>query len=422
MRYYLLVLCIIFLSCNNLSRKNNVSISRLDTIWEGKIISDSIFDDTIRYYNLSKKLLGIKVFKNGKLEGVSTEFYENGNPFRTITYNNGVRNGPSSYYDSSGKVIYNDFCYYGLTVGPIIFYDDRRQPKSFFFSNLQNEDLIHIDYQDWKGIKDIYNKCINFTTNIQKRDTSREISLLLYLIKPPRLSFQYSILKRKVTEEDFVKIKDIHSESSFINIALDELPTDERYIIGLNIYDSILNKATVIYKDLQRRLYRYGFNGQEKSDEIKGEGNSYTAEYWEYDPRSGRRWNLDPKPITGISEYAAFNNSPIWLSDVRGDSSEPPKIVIREQNKDGDQKGIIKNASEQLREERPVRAFIKDASHVGLELMGLNAIDDFIADRINGQNSPEELIVSTVGLGLSTTRGGKGSKGSPTLKAHMQKD
>jgi hypothetical protein len=46
--------------------------------------------------------------------------------------------------------------------------------------------------------------------------------------------------------------------------------------------------------------YRYGFNGQEKSDEIKGSGNSYTAEFWEYDPRLGRRWNMDPRPTTGV--------------------------------------------------------------------------------------------------------------------------
>ncbi|MBN9381989.1 MAG: RHS repeat protein, partial [Chitinophagaceae bacterium] len=51
--------------------------------------------------------------------------------------------------------------------------------------------------------------------------------------------------------------------------------------------------------------YRYGFNGQEKSDEIKGSGNSYTAEFWEYDPRIGQRWNLDPKPTIGVSPYAA---------------------------------------------------------------------------------------------------------------------
>lgn len=69
--------------------------------------------------------------------------------------------------------------------------------------------------------------------------------------------------------------------------------------------------------------YRFGFNGQERSDEMKGFGNSYTAEFWEYDPRIGNRWNLDPRPAVGISEYSAFNNSPIWLNDPLGDTSRP---------------------------------------------------------------------------------------------------
>ena len=38
--------------------------------------------------------------------------------------------------------------------------------------------------------------------------------------------------------------------------------------------------------------YRYGFNGQEKSDEIASSVTS--AEYWMYDARLGRRWNIDP--------------------------------------------------------------------------------------------------------------------------------
>lgn len=62
----------------------------------------------------------------------------------------------------------------------------------------------------------------------------------------------------------------------------------------------------------------------EKSDEIKGEGNSYTAQFWEYDPRIGRRWNLDPKPTAGISEYSAFNNNPIFYSDPLGNYADPP--------------------------------------------------------------------------------------------------
>ena len=67
--------------------------------------------------------------------------------------------------------------------------------------------------------------------------------------------------------------------------------------------------------------YRYGFNGQMKSSEINSDGNNYTAQFWEYDSRIGRRWNLDPKPIYGISEYPAFNNTPVWLSDPLGGTS-----------------------------------------------------------------------------------------------------
>jgi hypothetical protein len=63
--------------------------------------------------------------------------------------------------------------------------------------------------------------------------------------------------------------------------------------------------------------YRYAFNTQEKIEEL-GEGHT-TALYWEYDGRLGRRWNLDPKPLVGISEYACFTNSPILFSDVLGD-------------------------------------------------------------------------------------------------------
>lgn len=64
--------------------------------------------------------------------------------------------------------------------------------------------------------------------------------------------------------------------------------------------------------------YRYGFNGQEKSTEIND--NSYTAEFWQYDARIGRRFNLDPKPNISISPYSAFTNNPIWFSDVKGDT------------------------------------------------------------------------------------------------------
>ncbi|MDP2176238.1 MAG: hypothetical protein Q8K70_10060 [Bacteroidota bacterium] len=68
------------------------------------------------------------------------------------------------------------------------------------------------------------------------------------------------------------------------------------------------------------KRYKYGFNGQEKDNEIAGEGNNYTAEFWQYDSRLGRRWNKDPKPTPSISNYATFANNPILLSDPNGDT------------------------------------------------------------------------------------------------------
>ena len=71
--------------------------------------------------------------------------------------------------------------------------------------------------------------------------------------------------------------------------------------------------------------YRYGFNSQEKSTEIND--NLYTATYWEYDSRIGKRWNVDPILKIWESPYATFGGNPIlnidpdgadWYKDTKG--------------------------------------------------------------------------------------------------------
>src|SRR5690625_4811375 len=64
--------------------------------------------------------------------------------------------------------------------------------------------------------------------------------------------------------------------------------------------------------------YRFGFNGQEKVNEMSGMGNHNTAEFWEYDTRLGRRWNLDPVDQISVSNYAVFRNNPLVYTDVDG--------------------------------------------------------------------------------------------------------
>ncbi len=68
--------------------------------------------------------------------------------------------------------------------------------------------------------------------------------------------------------------------------------------------------------------YRFGFNGIEKTNELKGAGNHYTALHGEYDPRIVYRWNTDPKPVEWESPYAMFRNSPVWYSDPLLDYSK----------------------------------------------------------------------------------------------------
>ncbi len=64
--------------------------------------------------------------------------------------------------------------------------------------------------------------------------------------------------------------------------------------------------------------YRYSFGGHERVDEILGTGNHYTATYWEYNPRLGRRWNIDPVYKHYISNYSVLGNNPILMIDPNG--------------------------------------------------------------------------------------------------------
>jgi RHS repeat-associated protein len=67
--------------------------------------------------------------------------------------------------------------------------------------------------------------------------------------------------------------------------------------------------------------YRYGFNGMEKDDEVKGEGNSYTTHYRLLDVRIGRWLSTDPLKahFPYQSPYISVDNKPIIRADKNGD-------------------------------------------------------------------------------------------------------
>lgn len=63
---------------------------------------------------------------------------------------------------------------------------------------------------------------------------------------------------------------------------------------------------------------RYGYQGSEADDEIKGSGNSYTTEFRQLDPRLGRWLSLDPEFDESNSPYNSMDNNPIFSNDVDG--------------------------------------------------------------------------------------------------------
>ncbi|PWH86250.1 RHS repeat-associated core domain-containing protein [Brumimicrobium oceani] len=78
--------------------------------------------------------------------------------------------------------------------------------------------------------------------------------------------------------------------------------------------------------------YRYGFNGMEKDDNIKGEGNSYDFGARIYDPRVGRWLSRDAlegkKPF--LSPYQAFKNNPLMYTDPDGNDEYLSYIITNE--------------------------------------------------------------------------------------------
>jgi RHS repeat-associated protein len=66
--------------------------------------------------------------------------------------------------------------------------------------------------------------------------------------------------------------------------------------------------------------YRYGFNGKESDNEVKGTGNSIDYGFRTYDPRIGRFLSVDPltSKYPELTPYQFASNTPIAAIDIDG--------------------------------------------------------------------------------------------------------
>jgi len=96
--------------------------------------------------------------------------------------------------------------------------------------------------------------------------------------------------------------------------------------------------------------YRYGFNGKENDNEVKGEGNQQDYGMRIYDPRLGRFLSVDllSKKFPELTPYQFTSNTPIWASDIDGLEARI-KTIYSDNN--GKTQISVKNASDHTLEE-----------------------------------------------------------------------
>ena len=133
------------------------------------------------------------------------------------------------------------------------------------------------------------------------------------------------------------------SESYYVTITIDSMPSSgvEFYLNNFYIYTlpssntdftSVFLPDVLSFNDyypfgmlVPRRhgsleSYKYGFQGQEKDDELKGEGNSLNYTFRMHNPRVGRFFAVDPlfKEYPHNSVYAFSENRVIDATELEG--------------------------------------------------------------------------------------------------------
>jgi RHS repeat-associated protein len=102
---------------------------------------------------------------------------------------------------------------------------------------------------------------------------------------------------------------------------------------NITYLDLISNRVLLLGVQIFERNYRYGFNGMEKDDEVKGNSNSYDFGARMYDNRLGRFFSVDPRidEQAHASSYCFVDNSPLVFIDEDGKI----KIIVHEKKVDG---------------------------------------------------------------------------------------
>jgi hypothetical protein len=99
------------------------------------------------------------------------------------------------------------------------------------------------------------------------------------------------------------------------------------------------------------KSFRFGFQGQEGDDEIKGDGNSISFGDYGLDTRIARRIGIDPVIKHHMSGYSTFSNNPIIFIDPDGTTdyyNSVGKIIGTDGVDDGKKQIVLTNSTARI--------------------------------------------------------------------------
>src|SRR5271168_1225246 len=102
MKYFFLCVVMLIIACKDVGSKHIVTVKKDSVIIKGDIRGDTFYD-TISYYDLDSHLIRKSFFRNGKEEGLSTNYDLSGRTMSLTNFSDGLMNGYNSYYDPFGK-------------------------------------------------------------------------------------------------------------------------------------------------------------------------------------------------------------------------------------------------------------------------------------------------------------------------------
>ena len=217
---------------------------------EGKILADTIYDGLIKFYNIqTNKLMEQSYYKEGVQDGPDIQYNENGTVAVRGFFRNGKQHGYSYMYDEEGNLLSQHYCYYGIGCGNSMDYENQKL-KSYWFYSLDNNLLMHLDYDSLKGRKlpeilsnfffyNIYQyKVFNKNNYSQDRE-----EYFLYTPNPPKFDFRYSLVLVDSTRKILTGVKEFSNTDTWSEFELDrkiENP-NKKFALKLMIMDSINN-------------------------------------------------------------------------------------------------------------------------------------------------------------------------------------